>query len=54
MSAGLARRAAIVGIGATEFSKASGRTELELAAESAKAANDDAGLRPDDNDGMAT
>ncbi len=48
------RQAAIVGIGATEFSKESGRTELQLAAECAKAACDDAGISPKDIDGMIT
>jgi acetyl-CoA acetyltransferase len=47
-------RAAIVGLGATEFSKASGRSELRLAVEAISAALDDAGLRPEDVDGMAT
>ncbi len=46
--------AAIVGIGATEFSKASGRSELQLAAECSKAACDDAGVNPADIDGMIT
>jgi acetyl-CoA acetyltransferase len=50
----LGGRAAIVGIGATEFSKDSGRSELRLAAEAVRAALDDAGLRPDDVDGMVT
>ncbi len=45
---------AIVGIGQTEFSKNSGRSELQLAAESVKAALDDAGLTPADIDGMVT
>ena len=36
--------AAIAGIGATEFSKDSGRSELRLAAEAVRAALDDAGL----------
>ena len=54
MSEGLAGRAAIVGIGATEFSKASGRRELQLALEATKAAIDDAGLEPADVDGMVT
>ena len=35
---------AIVGIGATEFSKDSGRSELQLAVEAIAAALDDAGL----------
>ncbi|MFJ4687567.1 lipid-transfer protein [Streptomyces sp. NPDC091377] len=47
-------RAAIVGIGATEFSKDSGRSELRLAAEAVRAALDDAGLSPADVDGMVT
>ncbi len=46
--------AAIVGIGQTEFSKNSGRSELQLACEAVKAALDDAGLRPSDVDGMTT
>ncbi len=52
MSAGL--RAAIVGIGATEFSKNSGRSELRLAAEAIAAALADAGLRPADVTGLVT
>ena len=47
-------RAAIVGIGATEFSKDSGRSELRLAVEAVSAALEDAGLVPEDVDGMAT
>ncbi|MFM9612642.1 lipid-transfer protein [Streptomyces niveiscabiei] len=50
----LAGRAAIVGIGATEFTKDSGRSELRLAAEAVRAAIADAGLRPTDVDGMVT
>ncbi|MFG2144282.1 lipid-transfer protein [Streptomyces sp. NPDC048696] len=50
----LGGRAAIVGIGATEFSKDSGRSELKLAVEAVRAALDDAGLTPDDVDGMVT
>jgi acetyl-CoA acetyltransferase len=46
--------AAIAGIGATEFSKDSGRSELRLAVEACRAALDDAGLRPADVDGMVT
>jgi acetyl-CoA acetyltransferase len=46
--------AAIVGIGATEFSKNSGRSELKLAAEAVLAALDDAGLRPADINGFVT
>src|SRR5919108_5842148 len=48
------RDAAIAGIGQTEFSKASGRSELTLAAECAKAALDDAGIHPSEVDGMIT
>lgn len=51
---GVGDRAAIVGIGATEFSKDSGRSELRLAVEAVSAALEDAGLAPDDVDGMAT
>ncbi|MFI6597889.1 lipid-transfer protein [Nonomuraea sp. NPDC050536] len=47
-------KAAIAGIGATEFSKNSGRSELQLAAEAVFAALDDAGLTPQDVDGMVT
>ncbi|MFI7245456.1 lipid-transfer protein [Streptomyces qinglanensis] len=50
----LGGRAAVVGIGATEFSKDSGRSELALAAEAVRAALDDAGLVPGDVDGMVT
>jgi acetyl-CoA acetyltransferase len=50
----LSRRAAIAGIGETEFSKDSGRTELRLACEAVSAALDDAGLAPSDVDGMVT
>ncbi|MER6616882.1 lipid-transfer protein [Streptomyces xantholiticus] len=50
----LGGRAAIVGIGATEFSKDSGRSELKLAVEAVTAAIDDAGLSPADVDGMVT
>ncbi|WP_449348707.1 lipid-transfer protein [Streptomyces shaanxiensis] len=50
----LGGRAAIAGIGATEFSKDSGRSELRLAAEAVRAALGDAGLTPADVDGMVT
>jgi acetyl-CoA acetyltransferase len=43
---------AIVGIGQTEISKDSGRSELQLACECVKAAIEDAGLKPTDIDGM--
>ena len=48
------RTAAIAGIGATEFSKDSGRSELRLAAEAVQAALADARLGPSDVDGMVT
>ncbi|MFI1681511.1 lipid-transfer protein [Streptomyces sp. NPDC020607] len=50
----LGGRAAIVGIGATEFSKDSGRSELKLAVEAVGAALEDAGLTAADVDGMVT
>src|SRR3954469_18052873 len=54
MSRTFARQAAIVGIGATEFSKDSGRSELQLAAEAVRSAVADAGLQPGDVDGLTT
>ena len=48
----LSGRAAIVGIGATDFSKNSGRSELRLAAEAVLDALDDAGLTAADVDGI--
>src|SRR6202045_3641214 len=51
MAGELSGKAAIVGIGATDFSKNSGRSELRLAAESVLDALDDAGLSPADVDG---
>lgn len=50
----MSRQPAIVGIGATEFSKDSGRSEMQLACEAALAAVRDAGLSGADVDGMAT
>jgi acetyl-CoA acetyltransferase len=50
----ISEKAAIVGIGATEFSKDSGRSELRLAAEAVRAAIADAGLVPGDVDGLVT
>jgi acetyl-CoA acetyltransferase len=47
-------KAAIVGIGQTEFSKNSGRSELQLASEAVAAAIADAGLEPSDVDGLTT
>jgi acetyl-CoA acetyltransferase len=45
-------RCAIVGIGSTDFSRDSGRSELTLATQAALAAIDDAGLVPADIDGI--
>ena len=50
----LGGKAAIAGIGATDFSKDSGRSELRLALEAVGAALDDAGLAPSEVDGMVT
>ncbi len=47
-------RTAIAGIGATEFSKDSGRSELRLAVEAVSSALADAGLEPSDVDGYVT
>ncbi len=46
--------AAIAGIGATEFSKDSGRSEMRLACEAVAAALADAGIAPAEVDGMVT
>ena len=48
------RTVAIAGIGATEFSKASGRSELRLAVEAVDLALKDAGLAPAEVQGMVT
>jgi acetyl-CoA acetyltransferase len=45
-------RVAIVGIGATDYSRNSGRSELQLATEAILAAVHDAGLRADEIDGI--
>ncbi len=50
----LAGRAAIAGIGTTEFSKDSGRSELRLAVEAVSAALGDAGIDPSEVDGIVT
>ncbi|MBM7458372.1 lipid-transfer protein [Rhodococcus coprophilus] len=50
----LSRKAVIAGIGATDFSKDSGRSELRLAAEAVRDALDDAGLTPADVDGLVS
>jgi len=49
-----AGKVAVAGIGATEFSKASGRSELRLAAEAVDAALRDAGIAPAEVQGMVT
>jgi acetyl-CoA acetyltransferase len=54
MSITLKDQAAIVGIGQTEFSKNSGRSDLQLACEAVRNAIADAGLRPSQIDGMTT
>ncbi|EUA13199.1 putative exopolyphosphatase [Mycobacterium kansasii 732] len=54
MTGSLAGAAAIAGIGQTEFSKESGRSELQLTCEAVRAALDDAGVAPGDVDGMVT
>jgi acetyl-CoA acetyltransferase len=54
MSITLNDQAAIVGIGQTDFSKNSGRSELQLASECVRAAIADAGLEPAQIDGMTT
>ncbi len=45
---------AVAGIGATEFSKDSGRSELRLAVEAVAAALEDAGVTPSEVQGMVT
>ena len=50
----LSGRAAIVGLGATEFSKNSGRTELRLALEATLAALQDAGIDPSEVEGFSS
>ena len=51
---GFAGNTAIVGIGATEFSKNSGRSELRLALEACTAALEDAGVAPHQVNGLST
>ena len=46
-------KTAIVGIGHTEYSKDSGRSEMSLAVEAIRNAIADAGLKPSDIDGIA-
>lgn len=47
-------KTAIAGIGATEFSKNSGRSELRLAVEATLSALADAGINPSEVDGMSS
>jgi len=54
MTMAFAGKAAVVGIGATEFSKDSGRSTLRLAVECCDAAIRDAGLTPDQIDGIVS
>ncbi len=52
MAQSFSNKAAIVGIGYTEYSKESGKSVLELALEASHAAIADAGLKPSDIDGL--
>ena len=54
MNSNFSSETAIVGIGATEFSKDSGRTPMELAVEACEAALKDAGVTALDVDGIVT
>lgn len=54
MATPISERVVISGIGQTEFSKDSGRSTLQLAAEASAAAIADAGLEPSDIDGSVT
>ncbi len=54
MNTSIKDKAAIVGVANTDFSKNSGRSELQLASEAVAAALDDAGLKPSDVDGITT
>ena len=47
-----ANTVAVAGVGETDYSRASGRTELQLALEAILAALDDAGIAPHDVDGL--
>lgn len=50
----IANKAAIVGVGATEFSKNSGRSEMRLAVEATLSALAEAGIDPAEVDGIST
>lgn len=52
-TATLKDKTAIVGVGHTEYSRDSGRSEMSLAVEAIRNALDDAGLTPNDIDGIA-
>jgi len=54
MTRTLSGKSAIAGIGATDFSKESGRSELQLSCEAVLDALADAGLKPSDVDGLTT
>ena len=54
MAMSFSGKTAIAGIGATDFSKCSGRSTLRLAVEACEAAIRDAGITPDMIDGMVT
>lgn len=54
MASALSNKVAIAGIGATEFSKDSGRTEMRLAVEASLSALADAGIEPAEVDGICT
>lgn len=54
MTLRFANQTAVAGLGATEFSKDSGRTPMQLATEACLAACADAGVDPRDVDGMVT
>jgi acetyl-CoA acetyltransferase len=54
MTYSLRNKAAVVGLGVTEFSKSSGRSEMQLAMEAVTMALADAGLEPSDLDGLCT
>ena len=50
----IAGEVAIAGVGEADHSKASGRTARAIAAQAVERALDDAGLRPDEVDGLMT
>ena len=54
MNESISGKAAIAGLGVTEFSKNSGRTELRLAMEATLAALEDAGIDPSEVDGFCS